>query len=151
MDRKLWCASLVLALPLALALGGTSGVRAQNKGEKSPGAGASSTLSGFGSISGTVKAPKEFKAAKVYVKNRGQERRLHGVHRRRAISGGGSVAWRLRSERHEERVHGRGRAENHHRPRWKCATADFTLKEWNLPAEPADAQRPSQRRNARFL
>src|ERR1700722_12679747 len=69
MDRKLWCASLVLALPLALALGVATSVRAQNKGEKSPGAGASSPLSGLGSISGTVKAPKEFKAAKVYVKN----------------------------------------------------------------------------------
>jgi streptogramin lyase len=69
MDRKLWSASLVLALNLALALGLATGVSAQSKSEKSPGPGATSALAGLGSISGTVKAPKEFKAAKVYVKN----------------------------------------------------------------------------------
>ena len=69
MDRKLWCSGLVWALELALVFGVAATAGAQNKSEKSAGAGATSTLAGLGSISGTVKAPKEFKAAKVYVKN----------------------------------------------------------------------------------
>ena len=69
MDRKLWCSGLVWALEFALVFGVAATVSAQNKSEKSAGAGATSTLAGLGSISGTVKAPKEFKAAKVYVKN----------------------------------------------------------------------------------
>jgi virginiamycin B lyase len=56
-----------IALPFFLATGAAS--RAQNKGKQSPGAGASAMLSGLGSVSGTVKAPGEFKAAKVYLKN----------------------------------------------------------------------------------
>ena len=69
MDRKLWCSGLVWALEFALLLGVTTAVSAQSKSEKSAGGGAPATLAGLGSISGTVKAPKEFKAAKVYVKN----------------------------------------------------------------------------------
>ncbi len=65
MDRKLWCTGLVWAL----VFGAVASVSAQNKSEKSAGSGATSPLAGLGSISGTVKAPKEFKAAKVYVKN----------------------------------------------------------------------------------
>jgi len=69
MDRKLWNSGLVCALVFALVFGVVATLSAQNKSPKSAGAGASGTLSGMGSISGTVKAPKEFKAAKVYVKN----------------------------------------------------------------------------------
>ena len=69
MDRKLWCSGLAWALEFALVFSVASAVSAQNKSEKSAGAGATGTLAGLGSISGTVKAPKEFKAAKVYVKN----------------------------------------------------------------------------------
>ncbi len=68
MDRKRWCSGLVWALEFALVFGiAASAVSAQNKSEKS--AGATGSLAGLGSISGTVKAPKEFKAAKVYMKN----------------------------------------------------------------------------------
>src|SRR6202521_5570659 len=69
MDRKLSCSGLVWALELALVIGVVTAVSAQNKSEKSAGAGATGTLAGLGSISGTVKAPKEFKSAKVYFKN----------------------------------------------------------------------------------
>ena len=69
MDRKLWSSGLVWALELALVFGVANGVSAQNKSAKSAGAGATGTLAGLGSISGTVKAPMEFKAAKVYAKN----------------------------------------------------------------------------------
>src|SRR5579863_4775416 len=69
MNRKLWCSGLVWALGFALVFGAAIAVSAQNKSEKSAGAGAASPLAGLASISGTVKAPKEFKAAKVYVKN----------------------------------------------------------------------------------
>src|ERR1700686_3583094 len=69
MGRKLWSSTLVWTLNLAFALGIASSVSAQNKSEKSPGASATGALAGLGSISGTVKAPKEFKAAKVYAKN----------------------------------------------------------------------------------
>ena len=69
MDRKPRCSSLVWALEVALLFGVITTVRAQSKGEKSAGPGAASPLAGLGSISGTVKAPKEFKAAKVYAKN----------------------------------------------------------------------------------
>jgi hypothetical protein len=44
-------------------------VRAQSKSEKNAGAAAASPLAGLGSASGTVKAPQEFKSAKVYLKN----------------------------------------------------------------------------------
>ena len=69
MDRKLWCSGLVWALKFALVFGVATSISAQNKSEKSAGAGATSTLAGLGSISGTVKASKEFKSAKVYIKN----------------------------------------------------------------------------------
>src|ERR1700686_3122280 len=69
MGRKLWSSTPVLTLNFAFALGIVSSVSAQNKREKNPGASTTSTLAGLGSISGTVKAPKEFKAAKVYAKN----------------------------------------------------------------------------------
>ena len=69
MDRKLWCSGLVWALEFALLFGVANAAGAQSKSEKSAGGGAPAALAGLGSISGTVKAPKEFKAAKVYVKN----------------------------------------------------------------------------------
>jgi hypothetical protein len=67
MDRKFGYSGLVWALEFALVFCAASAVYAQTKSEKSAGAGGS--LAGLGSISGTVKAPKEFKAAKVYMKN----------------------------------------------------------------------------------
>jgi len=69
MDRKKWCSGLVWALEFTLVFCVVTTVRAKNNSEKSASAGAASPLAGLGSISGTVKAPKEFKAAKVYVKN----------------------------------------------------------------------------------
>jgi virginiamycin B lyase len=48
---------------------GVTASSGQNKVMKSPGAGVTGTLAGMGSLSGAVKAPKEFKAAKVYAKN----------------------------------------------------------------------------------
>src|SRR6202162_972177 len=69
MDRKLWCSGLVWALNFALLFGVATAVSGQNKSEKSGAAGATSTLAGLGSVSGTVKAPNEFKSAKVYLKN----------------------------------------------------------------------------------
>ncbi len=69
MNRNLWSSGLVCASALALALGLAANLSAQSNGQKSAGAGAASPLAGLGSASGTVKAPKEFKAAKVYFKN----------------------------------------------------------------------------------
>jgi hypothetical protein len=69
MNRNLWSSGLVRASVLALALSAAATLSAQSNGQKSAGAGAASPLAGLGSASGTVKAPKEFKAAKVYFKN----------------------------------------------------------------------------------
>jgi len=69
MNRKALSSGLVGVLGVAFLLGVGSAVKSQNKGSKSAGAGAASPLAGLGSLSGTVKAPKEFKAAKVYAKN----------------------------------------------------------------------------------
>lgn len=71
MNRKLWQSGLVWVAEFALVLSLATIVGARNKAEKSaaPAAGATSPLAGLGSASGTVKAPKEFKAAKVYLKN----------------------------------------------------------------------------------
>ena len=69
MNRKLWLSSLVWAFGILLLLSVGNALRAQTKAAKSSGAGAASPLAGLGSISGAVKAPKEFKAAKVYAKN----------------------------------------------------------------------------------
>ena len=71
MNRKLWQSGLVWVAEFALLLSVATIVSARNKAEKSPApaAGAASPLAGLGSASGTVKAPKEFKAAKVYLKN----------------------------------------------------------------------------------
>ncbi len=70
MDRKLRNSGLILALEAALLLTAAPHAGAQGQSQKSPGGGAAaSPLAGLGSISGTVKAPGEFKAAKVYAKN----------------------------------------------------------------------------------
>jgi streptogramin lyase len=66
MNRKLSFAGLVWALEFMLLFGFATLARAQSSSEKSAGSGATGALAGLGSISGTVKAPKEFKAAKVY-------------------------------------------------------------------------------------
>jgi virginiamycin B lyase len=70
MNCKLWISGFVGALGVALLfLGTVAAISGQNKALKSPGAGATSTLTGMGTLSGAVKAPKEFKSAKVYAKN----------------------------------------------------------------------------------
>src|ERR1700752_4804610 len=69
MDRKRWSSGLVWALECAMVLGAAGIAGAQSNSQKSPGGGAASPLAGLASVSGTVKAPKEFKAAKVYLKN----------------------------------------------------------------------------------
>ena len=48
MDRKLWCSGLVWALEFALVFGVAATASAQNKSEKSAGAGAASPLAGLG-------------------------------------------------------------------------------------------------------
>src|ERR1700730_6952837 len=59
----------VLSLVILLSVGNVASARSKAAKSPNPGPGATGTLAGLGSISGTVKAPKEFKAAKVYVKN----------------------------------------------------------------------------------
>lgn len=71
MNRKLRQSGLVWVAEFALILSVATIASARNKSVKSaaPAAGAASPLAGLGSASGTVKAPKEFKSAKVYLKN----------------------------------------------------------------------------------
>jgi virginiamycin B lyase len=70
MKRKLWLSALVGTGCLILLVSGIeTASSAQNKGAKSPGAGASSAISGTGTLSGTVRSSKEFKSAKVYARN----------------------------------------------------------------------------------
>lgn len=67
MKRKMWLLSVVGTGFAVLALLGTQpAVHSQTKAGNNASTGA---LAGMGSISGTVKAPKEFKAAKVYARN----------------------------------------------------------------------------------
>src|SRR5882672_6881458 len=69
MNRNLCRSSLVWVFGFVYLFGVGNVVKAQNKSTKSSGAGTASPLAGLGSLSGTVKAPKDFKAAKVYAKN----------------------------------------------------------------------------------
>jgi hypothetical protein len=70
MDRRLLLSGLVGVLGLAVVFAGVNAAfSGQNKVMKTWGRGAMNTIAGTGSLSGTVKAPKEFKAAKVYAKN----------------------------------------------------------------------------------
>jgi streptogramin lyase len=69
MNRKLWSSGLVWVVGFAFLCGAANFVRAQNKPAMSAGGGAATPLAGLGSLSGAVKAPKEFKAAKVYARN----------------------------------------------------------------------------------
>ena len=70
MNRKLWLSGLLGVLGLILLFSGVeTAFSGQNKAMKSAGIGATATLAGTGTLSGTVKAPKEFKAAKVYARN----------------------------------------------------------------------------------
>lgn len=69
MNRKLCLSGLVGALGLAILFFGVTSSSGQNKGVRSPGAAATGAIPGTGSLSGTVKASKEFKGAKVYAKN----------------------------------------------------------------------------------
>src|ERR1700687_665847 len=70
MNRKLWLSGLVGAIGLVLIFSAVeTAFSGQNKAAKSAGIGTTGSITGTGTLSGTVKAPKEFKAAKVYVKN----------------------------------------------------------------------------------
>ena len=64
-----WISGIVCLLTVPILFAACLAVNAQNKAMKSAGAGAPGMLAGLGSASGTVKAPSEFKAAKVYLKN----------------------------------------------------------------------------------
>ena len=69
MKRNLWLLASLGAGALALSLFVIQpGVHGQTKANKDAVAGADQ-VTGLGSISGTVKAPKDFKAAKVYARN----------------------------------------------------------------------------------
>jgi streptogramin lyase len=66
MNGKVWLSSILGAFGVALALFGTQrAVSGKNFGAKAE----ASPIAGMGTLSGTVKAPKEFKAAQVYAKN----------------------------------------------------------------------------------
>ncbi len=70
MKRKLLIAGLIGTIALGFVFSAAdSAFSGQNKAMKSAGVSASGTLAGTGTLSGSVKAPKEFKAAKVYAKN----------------------------------------------------------------------------------
>ena len=69
MNRKFWLSSLVGALGLTLLFFAVASSSGQNKGLKSPGAAVTGTLPGMANLTGTVTAPKDFKAAKVYANN----------------------------------------------------------------------------------
>src|ERR1700730_16874487 len=69
MNRKLSLLSILGLLGVALVwIAVQPSLRGQMKADKSAIAG-TNMISGMGSLSGTVKAPKEFKAAKVYARN----------------------------------------------------------------------------------
>ncbi len=69
MKRKLWLLSILgTGLVVLVLLGIQPGVNGQTKATKSALAGVNA-VTGMGSLSGTVKAPKEFKAAQVYARN----------------------------------------------------------------------------------
>ena len=69
MHRKFWLLAAVGLCGLVLVFAGMQSVmNGQMRANKSAVAGGS-MISGMGSLSGTVKAPKEFKAAKVYAHN----------------------------------------------------------------------------------
>jgi len=69
MNKKYSCWDLCWVFSLFLLFGAGYAVQAQSNNPKSSGGGAASPLAGLGSVSGTVKASKDFKAAKVYLKN----------------------------------------------------------------------------------
>ncbi len=70
MKRKLGLSSLVGAIGFVLIFFAVkTAFSGQSKAMKSAGIGAPGAIAGTGTLSGTVKAPKEFKAAKVYAKN----------------------------------------------------------------------------------
>jgi streptogramin lyase len=70
MTRKLWLSGLIGAIGFVLIFSAVeTAFSGQSKALKSAGIGTSGTVTGTGTLSGTVKAPTEFKAAKVYAKN----------------------------------------------------------------------------------
>src|SRR6266566_4116873 len=70
MNRKLWLSGLVVAIGLGIIFSRVkTAFSGQGKAMNSPGASTTGTIAGTGALSGTVKAPTEFKAAKVYAKN----------------------------------------------------------------------------------
>src|SRR6202790_1270408 len=70
MNRKLWLVGLLGTVSLLLFFSAVNtAFSGQNKAMKSAAIDATDTLAGTGTLSGTVKAPKDFKAAKVYAKN----------------------------------------------------------------------------------
>jgi streptogramin lyase len=69
MKRRLWLMSISgTVLAVLVLLGLQPDVHGQTKANKTAMAGISA-VSGMGSLSGTVKAPKEFKAAQIYARN----------------------------------------------------------------------------------
>src|ERR1700676_1926044 len=70
MNRKLLLSGLIATIAFAFVFSAVETTfSGQNKSMKSAGGGAMTTLAGTGTLSGSVKAPKEFKAAKVYARN----------------------------------------------------------------------------------
>src|SRR3984893_19033176 len=70
MMRKLWLSGLIGATGFVLVFSAVeTAFSGQSKALKGAGIGTSGAIAGTGTLSGTVKAPAEFKAAKVYAKN----------------------------------------------------------------------------------
>src|SRR6267142_1782684 len=70
MKRKIWLSGLVGAIGLVLIFSaGKTAFSGQSDAMKSAGISTTGAIAGTGTLSGSVKAPKEFKAAKVYAKN----------------------------------------------------------------------------------
>src|SRR6195256_411154 len=70
MKRKIWLSGLLGAIGLVLIFSaGRTAFSGQSKAMKSAGIGAPGAIAGTGTLSGTVRATKEFKSAKVYAKN----------------------------------------------------------------------------------
>src|ERR1700704_1412034 len=70
MKRKLSLTGLIGTIALTLVSSAVdTAFSGQNKAMKNAAISVTDTLAGTGTLSGSVKAPKEFKAAKVYAKN----------------------------------------------------------------------------------
>src|SRR5580700_8355320 len=108
MNRKLSLLSILGLLGVALVwMTVQPSLRGQMKADKSAIAG-TNAIAGMGSVR-NGKGAQGIQGGQGLCQERGQERCLHGVYRRRAISSSRPASGQLRGDRREERVH-----------RWRC-------------------------------